>query len=406
MAVRLIDQGLWSISVFALNITAGLLLDTDLFAGLAVGSAIGFIGVAAARAWGTIAPVVVGAREGIAPEQAIHRGSSWTGALLVAALCAGATLAWLSFRVSAWNALIIAGVAALIVLSDFPRQILVIESRYRLALSTSVCYLVLSIASCLVVVAADEPELLIPLWAVSCLLTMVIGSVLSRDPLAVGRRPVAIAYAWRLTAEAFYIGVGGQISIILLYFVSDNEATSGIRFANTLVFGPCFVLIQGLQPLVMKQIARIFDSGSAPVVRVGIRWCGLVAAIMLVVGSLAALILATGLSESRLALALPFLLPIGFGILTAQIFDAALLIVRFYSSPTLVHRFRLVSVVADVGAQIVGVTLDGARGLLIAVVAAGAVRLVASGLLVSGRAVRDGVPRAEPAGSSAGSEAL
>lgn len=386
LVLRVLDQGLWSLGFFAFTLTAGLALDIPTFAAVAVGTAIGFIAVGAARAWAVNAPVIVAGRAGIAPELAIDLVSGRRGALFFAGIAAAITGGWIALDDSAATALSIAALCGLVVLADLPRQVLVIRGRYRQSAAISLTYAVLGGCVGGSMLLGLDTAALVPLWCAVLAVLTAAGVVLcgrsetGTDALEhLGSR---VSFAWRMTAEALYLGIGSQVSTLLLFLVNDDTATAGIRYAYTLVFAPAFVVVQGLQPLVIKHVARVAPDGPKPVVRICLAWSVAVSSAVALCGVAGAVLLWTVLSDTGPAIATTYLVPVAVAIISGQVFEVALLAARMFVRPETAHRVRLVSVLTDVGSQAIGVVAGGAAGLIAALVVVGVARIVVSALVL------------------------
>ncbi|KIQ11775.1 hypothetical protein [Rhodococcus sp. MEB064] len=386
LGVRVVDQGFWSLGFFAFTLTAGLALDIPMFAAVSVGTAIGAIAVGAARAWAINAPVIVAGRAGVAPEAAIDLVSSRKGAVAFAGVAAAVTGGWTAADGAIAAAVSIAALCALVVLADVPRQVLVIRGRYRQSAAISVTYAVLGGATGVAVASGTAAGLVVPLWCATLLVLTVMGVILcgraesGPDPLS--NQGTRVSFAWRMTAEALYLGIGSQVSTLILFLVNDDVATAGIRYAYTLVFAPAFVVVQGIQPLVIKHVARVAPEGPKAVVGVGVAWSVGVTAAVLVCGSSGALLLATVSADAGPAVALDYLLPVGIAIVSGQVFEVALLAARMFTEPETAHRIRIASVLLDVGSQAIGVTVGGAMGLVVALVVVGVARTAVSAVVL------------------------
>lgn len=376
VVTRTVDQGLWSLGFFAFNLAAGLTLPVEQFASLSVATAVGFIAVGASRAWGIYAPVVGAATIGVSPETSIDRGSSWRGTGLFAAISSVVAFGWVGRNGNVGFALVVAALAGTMVVADLPRQVLVIRGHYLRAAMLSGIHAVGALATASLV--AVGVHALLPAWLVTLAVVLVVGLALCGRETAEVRAPTQFSISWRITAEAFYLGVGSQIAILLLYAVDDDVATAGLRFAYMLVFAPAFVVIQGVQPLIFKHLATSSAHGTRAVLALSIRWNLLIAAGLGVCGLVGYAVLTTILTETGPSVAIPYVLPVGVAILAAQTFEVALMATRFFVTPALVHRVRLGSVLIDVGTQAAGVYLAGAEGLVWVLVVGGLVRIVVS----------------------------
>ncbi|WP_179276740.1 hypothetical protein [Rhodococcus sp. RS1C4] len=376
--LRMIDQGMWSLGFFALNLAAGIALPVDQFASLSVAAAIGFIAVGASRAWGVNSAMVAAARFGVSPETSIDRWSAWRGACLFATVAGLIVFGWVGRSGDIGQAAVLGALAALLVVSDLPRQVLIIRGGYVRAAMLSGIYVVFGVVGSLAFRFDQGFAYLLTTWCVGLVLILTVGIAFCGDETTDIGFESRIAFAWRMTAEALYLGVGSQIATLLLYLAQDDEATAGIRFAYALVFAPAFVVIQGLQPLIFKHVARISAVGPRAAAAACMKWNVVVAVGLAVCGVVGGVILSTVFAELGPNAAVPYIVPVGIAILSAQMFDAALLGCRFFMTPVVIHRARLVSVLADVGFQGLGVALGGAGGLIVALVVTSGVRVIIS----------------------------
>lgn len=392
--IRTADQGLWSLGFFVFTLAAGLSLPIDGFASLSVGAALGFIAVGTSRAWGIYAPIVGAAKIGIPPEASIDRWSSWRGTVTFAAVTAAASFVWISRTDDIAFAAIIAALAGLMVVSDLPRQVLIIRGRYIQAAILAGMYAFGAAATAVMLLLGED--VLFPAWLMSLGVVLVVGVVLCGNETAAARADSHFSIAWRITAEAVYLGVGSQIATLLLYLIHDDAATAGIRFAYTLVYAPVFVVIQSVQPLIFKQFATLSAQGTRAVLAVSIRWNIAVAVGLALFGVVGFVLLSTVFSDLGPSAAEPYVVPVGLAILSAQTFEVALMATRFFVSPVFTHRGRLVSVLVDVGGQAVGVVLGGAVGLVWALIVLSLARIAVSIAMLVVLPRRDGPLQGEP----------
>ena len=376
--IRTLDQGLWSLGFFVFNVTAGVSLTVGEFASLSVGAALGFIAVGTSRAWGIYAPIVDAARIGIRPEDAIDRWSSWRGTVAFATVVAMASFVWIG-RGGEWGyAAAVAALAAAMVISDLPRQILVIRASYSRAALLAALYATGALLAAGALALGIDNNALLPIWFCTLLIVLVAGLVFCGKATSTTKSDSHFSIAWRITAEAVYLGFGSQIATLLLYLIQDDNATAGIRFAYSLVFAPAFVVIQSIQPLVFKQFATLSAQGTRAVLAVSVRWNIAVALGLGLCGLIGFTALSTVFDDIGPATALPYVVPVGLAILSAQTFEVALMATRFFVSPVFTHRARLASVLIDVGSQSVGVFVGGAAGLVWTLIVLSALRVAVS----------------------------
>lgn len=381
--VRTLDQGLWSLGFFVFNVTAGVSLTVGEFASLSVGAALGFIAVGTSRAWGIYAPIVDAARIGIRPEESIDRWSSWRGTLAFASVVGVASFAWIS-RGGEWGyAAAVGALAATMVISDLPRQVLIIRGSYfRAALLAGIYAVGALLAAGMTALGVDNTALL-PIWFCTLLIVLAAGVVFCGTATSTSKSDSHFSIAWRITAEAVYLGFGSQIATLLLHLIQDDTATAGIRFAYSLVFAPAFVIIQSIQPLIFKQFATLSAQGTRAVLTVSVRWNIAVALGLGACGVAGYTALSTVFSDIGPAAALPYVVPVGLAILSAQTFEVALMATRFFVGPVFTHRARLASVLVDVSSQTIGVFVGGAVGLVWTLIVLSGLRIaVAVAMLV------------------------
>ncbi|AMY52592.1 hypothetical protein [Rhodococcoides fascians] len=381
--VRTLDQGLWSLGFFVFNVTAGVSLTVGEFASLSVGAALGFIAVGTSRAWGIYAPIVDAARIGIRPEDSIDRWSSWRGTLVFATVVGVASFAWIRHGGDWGYAAAVGALAATMVISDLPRQVLIIRGSYSRAALLAGLYAVGALLAAGTIALGVDNTALLPIWFCTLLIVLAAGLVFCGTATSTSKSDSHFSIAWRITAEAVYLGFGSQIATLLLYLIQDDTATAGIRFAYSLVFAPAFVIIQSIQPLIFKQFATLSAQGTRAVLGVSVRWNIAVALGLGVCGVVGYTALSTVFSDIGPAAALPYVVPVGLAILSAQTFEVALMATRFFVGPVFTHRARLASVLVDVGSQTIGVFMGGAAGLVWTLIVLSALRIaVAVAMLV------------------------
>ncbi|MGV8874609.1 MAG: hypothetical protein ACOH2Q_18905 [Rhodococcus sp. (in: high G+C Gram-positive bacteria)] len=376
--VRTVDQGLWSLGFFAFNITAGVSLTVSEFASLSVGAALGFIAVATSRAWGIYAPIVDAARLGVRPEDSIDRWSSWRGTITFATVVAVASFVWIGHGGEWGYAAAVAALAATMVISDLPRQVLIIRGSYSRAALLAALYAVGGLLAAAAIALGADTAALLPIWFCTLLVVLATGLVFCGTATSTIKSDSHFSIAWRITAEAVYLGFGSQIATLLLYLIQDDTATAGIRFAYSLAFAPAFVIIQSIQPLIFKQLATLSAQGTRPVLAVSVRWNIVVALGLGGCGLVGYAALSTVLSDTGPATALPYVLPVGLAILSAQTFEVALMATRFFVGPVFTHRARLASVLVDVGSQSMAVFVGGAAGLVWTLIVLSGLRIAVS----------------------------
>lgn len=383
VVVRTVDQGLWSLGFFIFNVTAGVTLPLSDFAALSVAAALGFIAVGTSRAWGIYGPIVDAASRGVRPEDSIDRRSSWRGTLAFASVVGALSFGWTSRSVSIEFAVAVGCLAALMVVSDLPRQVLIIRGRYSYAAYLASLYAIGGAVTVAAVSIGAGTAVLLSLWFATLSVVLVVGVVFCGNATNPITSTSYLGVAWRITAEAVYLGVGSQIAVLLLFLVQDDTATAGIRFAYSLVFAPAFVIVQSVQPLVFKHLATLSAGGTRAVIAVSLRWNAAIAVGLASCGVLGFVALATAFDGSGPSVALPYVVPVGVAILSAQTFEAALMATRFFVTPVLIHRARLASVLIDVSGQGVGVVLAGASGLVWALILLSTARIAAAAAMLA-----------------------
>ncbi|WP_179273437.1 MULTISPECIES: hypothetical protein [unclassified Rhodococcus (in: high G+C Gram-positive bacteria)] len=376
--IRTLDQGLWSLGFFVFNVTAGVSLTVGEFASLSVGAALGFIAVGTSRAWGIYAPIVDAARLGVRPENSIDRSSSWRGTIAFATVVAVAALLWIG-RGGEWGyAGAVAALPGAMVICDLPRQVLIIRGRYSRAAWLAAIYAAGAFVCAGTLALGVDSAALLPMWLCTLLIVLTIGIAFCGNATSTIKSESHFSIAWRITAEAVYLGIGSQIATLLLYLIQDDTATAGIRFAYSLVFAPAFVIIQSIQPLIFKQFATLSVQGTRAVLPVSVRWNIAVALGLGACGLVGYTALSTVFSDIGPATALPYVVPVGLAILSAQTFEVALMATRFFVSPVFTHRARLISVLVDVGSQSIAVFIGGAMGLVWTLIVLSALRIAVS----------------------------
>ncbi|OLT34768.1 hypothetical protein BJF84_17205 [Rhodococcus sp. CUA-806] len=175
-----------------------------------------------------------------------------------------------------------------------------------------------------------------------------------------------------MSAEAGYLGIGSQFSVLILFLIADDEATAGIRLCYVLVFAPAFMLVQGLQPLVLKKVADLNKSkrSSIQITNLLLKWQILIVAIIFFCGFAAAVVnlVFTG---SPLSGAIEYIVPVGVAVVGSQLFDATMLEMRFRVKPSLIHQARLWMVVMETSAMAASALMWQSTGVLGAMVVGG-----------------------------------
>lgn len=373
--VRLIDQGSWSAAFFAFNILASFRLSTSEFGALAIVTSVAFIVIAVVRAGSINARVVAGARVEISPEHALSLGaaSRWTVAGCVLATCV--LVAILVGDVDTTLLISLIALGAVLIMSDAPHQLLIFGSRYLWAAYLALAYFALGVT---VFATGDavSSESVIGLWALSAVVVFIAGASLARFSISGSPARLEVSsFSWRMAAEAFYVGVSGQLAILVLYLVSSSEASAGFRYSYALVFAPAFMVIQGLSPLYIKSLAEI--RRGPDLARRALLWSLFVSTALglSAVGALSVSYLYP--DYDALVVARTFLVPVGLSVLSGQLLEGFTSASRFLLSPVALHRLRLWVVTVDISAQLVGVMLFDVKGLVIAIIVVAAAKIFA-----------------------------
>ncbi|MBJ7289750.1 hypothetical protein [Williamsia sp.] len=380
--IRVADQGAWSGGFFLLNAVAGFTMRPEEYAALSVSTALAFVAVAAMRSWGVYSLLVWAGRERVDPTSAVDARSGWFAAVVIGVIAAVTSGLWVGQQVVGGFVFLCAGVAAAIVVSDLPRQLLVARGIHTRTFALSGVYLVgAAVVAATVATGSAGSGVIVPAWIVILALVAAVGLVVDR-PRARGRfdRRERMRVGWRLTAESLYLAAGSQVGLLLLFTLHDPVATSGFRFAYSLIFAPAFVVIQGLQPVMLRQVASRAAPGPSAAARLAARWSLSQGVLLIVVGAVAGTVLLLAVDAPGPRAALPFIIPLGLSIISAQTFESVFLAYRFFVDPRVVHRARLLTVLLDVASQAVGVAVWGPTGLAVALVVFATVRLSVSGI--------------------------
>lgn len=380
VAVRLFDQGCWSAGFFAFNVVASLVFSTSEFAALAVVTSVVFIVIAVARAGAINARVVAGARFGVAPESSLSRGVAAKWSLAGSLISVLVLFAILLGDVSVG---LLAGLLALcisLILSDMPHQLLIFRSSYSWAAMLASCYMMLGLAV-FIVQHLVSSTVLVYIWAsagavlIISGITFVNASVRSpADQFSVG------SFSWRLAAESLYVGVSGQFAILILYLLSNTEASAGFRYSYALVFAPAFMIIQGLSPLFIKSLAK-FRRGPE-LARRSLIWSGFVFVTLAMSAGVALIVSRVYPEYDALVVAQSFMLPVGVSVLSAQLLEGVTSASRFLLEPKSLHRLRILVVGLDMLSQVVGVVLFDVEGLVVAICFMAVVKFVVCIVLI------------------------
>lgn len=381
--VRLADQGMWSAGFFLVNMTGGFTMSATDYAALSLTMAIAFIAVAVMRAWSVYSFVVTSGRRQSAAADFVDGRAGWVGAFVIGLVAAVVVGAWLSPRLPMGFAVLCGIATLLIVVSDLPRQLLIAAGDHQRTLPLSGLYLlggIFTLAAFVVPVAASW---YLAGWAAVLAVIAGVGAAIAPRGRAVVRDAAEHGrVAWRLGAEALYLAAASQAGVLMLFALHDPESTAGFRFAYSLVFAPAFVIIQGLQPVMVRQAASAAADGPRRSAKLAVLWSAGQTGLLVALGTCLGVGLWLFASAPGPRAAIMFIVPLGIYIASAQIFESAVLATRFFVEPALVHRGRLATVLLDVGAQVAGIVLGGPAGLAIALVVFGSARVIGSLVLL------------------------
>lgn len=387
VVIRLLDQGLWSVGFFMFNILASIVLDVDEFAALAVCTSISFVMIAMVRSAAINARLVAGARIGLAPELTLSPRAmlvySISGAVVAAVICG----AWLALGPGTTVTVGLLAITVALVVSDAPHQLLIFGSKYIQAGLLALGYALLAGAA-LTTGAFLSANWLTLYWCGAGLVLCVAGWILVSGNMPTYAASIDVRkYAWRLSAEALYVGVAGQLAILMLYLLDDSEAAAGFRLGYALVFAPAFMIIQGISPLYVKSLARNIEARR--LIRKAAVWSLFVSILIAACGIGSIVVGQIFPGYSALGLAVNYLAPVGISVLAGQILEGATSACRFSVSPEYLHRFRLVVVGIDLACQVFAVICFGVEGLVYAVIVIGFAKLLLTvGLLTALRRAR------------------
>jgi hypothetical protein len=378
--VRLVDQGLWSAAFFAFNLVAATLLDVTDFASLTVCSSIGVIIAAAVRAYAVDGRVIAGSRKMIRSEDSIERRSVVYAGFLGAVAASALSLGWLSAGGSLgdWWLPVVAGA---IVLADGPHYSATMFGLYRRATYAACVYAALA---CFVL-ALHYFHFSAPvglMWAASLCLVWGAG-LYAFKPIPWASAPfVKSGVTLRLSGEALYSALGGQLGILIIFLTSPPDDTAGIRLAYSLVFAPIFMVIQGLSPLFLSRMAQLNISSRASQMRLLAKWASASAFGIVISGCIGAFLSLTVWKNTNFEHVMPFLLPVGAAMLGSLLLDSAMLQLRFKVDPKIPHRVRLVVVTVDAGLQLLLSITGGTSGLVWALLIGFIIKLAISVIMV------------------------
>lgn len=389
IGARLLDQVAWSGAFFSFNFAATIVLVASDFALLAVITSVVFMAIAVARAWAIGSRIVVATKFRLAVADALDgRHMAWTSAFIGLFVAGGV---WLIAGRSATGDLILQMVllSLALVVADMPRQGLIFSGRHKSSLIVSATYAGFGVVA-LVLASVMHSSPMWP-WIMTSLVCAGLGWTL-RARAAGGMRQLPVkearSHAWRITAESLYTSIASQLGLLMLFWLTDHDATAGYRLSYALVFAPAFMLLQGISPLLTVQFAgEIARKGTAslktwfvgPVVSVAAATlCG-------VAGWFASEYLPV---PDLFRSVVPFLIPVGLSLAGSQVLEFFLTGIRYSASEHVMHRLRIVVVTVDVAAQAAGIWFGGVDGLIMVLIVLAAFKLLA-GLLI-GVAVASG----------------
>jgi hypothetical protein len=372
VTTRLADQASWSAGFFAFNIASSLILSTSEFAALAIVTSVAFILIAVVRAGAINARVVAGARVDIPPELTLstRAAAKWAGAASFVASFVLLVILVGDVDNTLLGPLLLLGVV--LILSDAPHQLLIFRSCYLWAASIALTYAALGLAV-FIVQHLISATILILLWSGTGLILLIGGVLFVRSAMGSSRSTLDVtAFSWRLAAEALYVGVSGQLAILMLYLLSSSDASAGFRYSYALVFAPAFMVIQGLSPLFIKSLAKL-RLGRQLAFRSGL-WSIFVTA-ALGSSALGAMVISNLFPNyEALVVARDFILPVGLAVLSAQVLEGVTSASRFMLSPKVLHRLRVWVVGLDITFQVIGVVFFDVRGLVVAICIVAAIK--------------------------------
>lgn len=389
IGIRVVDQIFWSVAFYVLNVWSAFSLSTDVYASLAVGSSVGLIATACARAYGVDGRLVHFARRDRGPDSwwnmsvALRSSFFWGFAGVVVT---GALL-WL-VHPGTVNVGVV-GLALVMVIADVPHYMLVMRKKSYPAAALSLFYMLFAAGFALT--KSGDP---LWVWLVACVVVGVPGwlVVRSQPPPFPRLRSSARTTSVRLSAEALYSALASQAGLIAVYMANDATSAVGLRLAYSLVFAPVFFGVQALTPLLVNYVSMNLRRPQH-IRRMAAVWALFWAFVALAFGMGSSWVGEGQFSfSSRLALASPFVLCVGLSLVSGIVLESGVLLWRFYVSPVKPHRLRIAVVGVDLGLQFGLVWLHGASGLVEALAIGGIIKCVLGLVLllridgVSGRA--------------------
>jgi hypothetical protein len=201
-------------------------------------------------------------------------------------------------------------------------------------------------------------------WVIVLVAVWVVGLGAFR-PIPWTNSPFAkLGVPLRLSGEALYSALGGQLGVLIIFLTSPPDDTAGIRLAYALVFAPVFMLIQGFSPLFLSRMAQLHAVGGGAQLRLLRMWLSVWGAGIVASGAVGAALSITVWQNTNFEKVMPFLLPVGAAMLGGLLMDSALLPLRFTAAPQVPHRIRLAAVAAEASLQFALALTWGTSGLV------------------------------------------
>ncbi|WP_378147683.1 hypothetical protein ACFJGV_06290 [Cnuibacter sp. UC19_7] len=369
-ATRIADQVGWSAAFFLFNSAALASLNTAGFAALAVATAVAFIAIAMNRSFALTSGVVAGASVGVTSTESVSIRRVYASTAVFSLATGAVMYVWLSLSGSAiGQAVELAALAAVMVASDSPRQILIVSGRYIQSLGLSIGYAVGGLLGFALSQLWENVSGV--LWIAVLLVIAALGAML----VAVGQRNRARSHraahvgnlGAALALEAAYYGLAGQLGLILLFALSSDAATASLRISYALVFAPAFSLLQGLMPILVRKLSESrVGENVRQLRRLLVQWA-LLTTSGAGVSALLSLIWLPYFAAVNVSDLLPFLIPVGVSLVSSQILEAVVLGKRIDSGTKGLHLQRSILAGADMASQAAGVIFLGVPGLVAAI---------------------------------------
>ena len=344
---------------------------------MAVATSVSFVAIAVARSWAIGSRIVVAAKLKLLVEQGLASGLMAKTSIVLGITVSAIIWLLAGSSVSSQTCVQVMLLTFAIIFADMPRQALIFAGKHKSSVILSLTYAVGGLSAlCIAYTVHWSPILL---WTVTSAICGILGWLRqpseSRGPSNLPAR-IARSHAWGLTAETLYGAVASQLGLFLLFCFTDHNATTGYRLSYAIVFAPAFMLIQGVTPLLTVHMAKqISKSGvisastwfAGPVIATtSALACGLI-------GWFAAEMLPVPTNFKSVT---AFLFPVGFAMLASQVLEFFLAGLRYTTTQQFMHRLRVILVTGDVLLQGLGVWLDGIDGLIYALIASGAAKLL------------------------------